>query len=451
MSENYLVVGAGKSGIAAAKLLISKKKNVTVFEGNQDFDEKTFRAVNAELSSVPLVIGEMSDDDIGKFDEAILSPGVPLDSSFSERLKKKGLRISGEVELAFECGKGKLIAITGTNGKTTTTSLTGEIMKLDNSDVRVVGNIGNPYTLEASTETDKTVTVAEISSFQLETADTFHPNVSAILNITPDHLNRHHTMEEYTRVKESITKNQTKEDTVVLNYEDKELRRFGEEIKEKVNVEFFSSKSVLDEGYYIYDGKIVRAHDGKIDTFLAVEELQILGPHNWENAMAAVAMTLSMGVPKRKIIEGLRNFTAVEHRIEYVCTKNGVKYYNDSKGTNPDAAIKAVEAMNGPICLIGGGYDKGNSYDEWVNSFKKRVKMVALIGQTKTKIAECLKSHGFMNFELCDTLEEAIDACTENAVPGDNVLLSPACASWDMFKNYEVRGQIFKEYVKTKI
>jgi UDP-N-acetylmuramoylalanine--D-glutamate ligase len=451
MSENYLVVGAGKSGVAAAELLLDMKKNVTIFEANKDFDEKTFRAVNGSLDKVPLVIGEMSDDDMKKFDEAVLSPGVPLDSSFSERLKAAGARITGEVELAFECGKGKLVAITGTNGKTTTTSLTGEIMKLDNEDVRVVGNIGNPYTKEAATETEKTVTVAEISSFQLETTDKFHPNVAAILNITPDHLNRHHTMEEYIRVKELITQNQTESDTLVLNYEDKVLRAFGEKMMGKRKVVFFSSKTELSEGFFIKDGKIVKAHDGKIESYLAVEELQILGPHNWENAMAAIAMTEAMGVPKRKIIEGLRNFTAVEHRIEYVCTKNGVKYYNDSKGTNPDAAIKAVEAMNGPICLIGGGYDKGNSYDEWVNSFNKRVKMIALIGQTKNKIAECCQRHGFMNFELCDTLEEAIDACTENAVPGDNVLLSPACASWDMFKNYEIRGQIFKEYVKSKI
>lgn len=450
MSENYLVVGAGKSGIAASELLLNMKKSVTIFEANQDFDEKTFRTVNEPLKEIPLVLSEMDDSQMKKFDEAVLSPGVPLDSSFAERLKKNGVRISGEVELAYEYGKGKLIAITGTNGKTTTTSLTGEIMKLDNDDVRVVGNIGNPYTKEASSETEKTVTVAEISSFQLETTDKFHPNVAAILNITPDHLNRHHTMEEYIRVKESITKNQTKDDTIVLNYEDEELRRFGESLIDKERVVFFSSKTVLKNGFFVEDGKIKKGKDGKKEDYIAVEELQILGPHNWENAMAAIAMCEAMGVPKRKIIEGLRNFTAVEHRIEYVCTKNGVKFYNDSKGTNPDAAIKAIEAMNGQICLIGGGYDKGNSFDEWVNSFKKRVKMVALIGQTKDKIAECCQRHGFLNFEICDTLEEAIDACIENASPGDNILLSPACASWDMFKNYEIRGKIFKEYVKSK-
>jgi UDP-N-acetylmuramoylalanine--D-glutamate ligase len=313
--------------------------------------------------------------------------------------------------------------------------------------VKVVGNIGIPYTSLADSMTDETVTVAEISSFQLETAHAFHPQVSAILNITPDHLNRHHTMECYTETKESITKNQSAPDICVLNYDDEELRRFGDSIKSKVKVIFFSSSEKLSEGYYLDGGEIVGTFSGKTTRIINVNELNILGTHNYENAMAATAIAVGMGVPYDSIKESLKAFKAVEHRIEYVTTKRGVTFYNDSKGTNPDAAIKGIGAMNRPTFLIGGGYDKDSQYDEWIESFNGKVKKLVLIGQTREKIAECAKKHGFCDVVLCDSLEEAIDICYDNASDGDAVLLSPACASWGMFANYEERGRIFKEYV----
>ena len=294
--------------------------------------------------------------------------------------------------------------------------------------------------------TGETVTVAEISSFQLETIDTFKSHVSAILNITPDHLNRHHTMENYIRAKEDITKNQTADDYCVLNYEDEVLRDFAAKCPAKVI--FFSSRSELSEGFYLDGDIIIYAHDGVRDEVIDVNELNLLGKHNFENVMAACAMSISFGVPMDKIVEVLKVFKAVEHRIEYVTEKRGVRFYNDSKGTNPDAAIQGIRAMNRPTLLIGGGYDKQSEYDEWIEAFDGKVKELVLIGQTADKIEECAHRHGFMNTVKKDTFEDAVNYCYEHAVSGDAVLLSPACASWGMFPNYEERGRIFKEIVK---
>ncbi len=444
--QKILVAGTGISGIAATKLLLEKHADVTLYDGNKELDVNSLYEKNPFLKNVPLILGELQEEQMKAFSIAVLSPGVPTDLPMVNAMRNLGIAIWGEIELAYSLGKGRVIAITGTNGKTTTTALTGEIMKNYFPDVKVVGNIGIPYTSVASDTTDETVTVAEISSFQLETIHTFAPKVSAILNITPDHLNRHHTMECYIRTKEDITKFQSKEDFCVLNYEDEVLRKFAEECP--ATVVFFSSKTTLAEGFYL-DGKEIRyAHDGRDDLIIHVDELNLLGRHNYENVMAACAIAVSFGVPTDKIIEVLKRFVAVEHRIEYVTEKRGVTYYNDSKGTNPDAAIQGICAMNRPTYLIGGGYDKQSEYDEWIESFDGKVKALVLIGQTAEKIEACAHAHGFMNTVRCATFEEAIDYCYQNAVSGDAVLLSPACASWGMFKNYEERGRIFKEYVR---
>lgn len=449
MSEKYLIVGLGKSGVAAAGLLQQEKKDFVLFDSS-NIDAVEFLEKNPSLKGVPFYTEMLPEEVFSQITTAVLSPGVPTDIPFVLELKKRGIALSGEVELAYHFSKGEIAAITGTNGKTTTTSLTGEILKDYYDDVRVVGNIGIPFTQEAFTTTDETRIAAEISSFQLETIDTFHPKASAILNITPDHLNRHHTMENYIAAKESITKNQTAGDTVVLNYEDEVLRKFGFELSKKDNaprVVYFTSKRTLENGYFYEDGAIYKATDGQTEKVIETKDLKILGLHNYENVMAAVALTESLGVPMVNIRETLVRFTAVEHRIEYVCEKRGVKFYNDSKGTNPDAAIKAVGAMPGPTILIGGGYDKQNTYDEWVESFKGKVKKLVLIGVTAKAIAACCDKHGFKDYEFADTLEHAIDKCYAAAEAGDSILLSPACASWDMFPNYEVRGKIFKDCV----
>ena len=444
--KRVLVVGSGKSGVAAAELLRKKGITFVLFDGNKDLDVTALIEKNPVFAGAEILLGELAPEDMARIDLVVLSPGVPTDLPMVNELRNRQIPIWGEIELAYHFAKGRIIAITGTNGKTTTTSLVGEIMANYFDDVKVVGNIGIPYTSVAADTTEDTVTVAEISSFQLETIVDFHPNVSAILNLTPDHLNRHHTIECYIETKESITKNQTAGDTCVLNYEDEVLRRFGETLQTKGV--FFSSKRRLEKGLYL-DGEDIFYADGTTDTkVINVNELNILGKHNYENVMAAVGMSVSFGVPMDKIVEVLKRFQAVEHRIEYVTEKRGVKFYNDSKGTNPDAAIQGIRAMNRPTLLIGGGYDKQSEYDEWIESFDGKVKKLVLIGQTKEKIAECAKKHGFEDVILCDTFEEAIDTCYANAVSGDAVLLSPACASWGMFANYEERGRIFKEYVR---
>lgn len=446
MSQKVLVAGTGISGIAAAKLLLSKGGEVVLYDGNENLDEEKIKKNFDEDAKVTVVLGELKRTDLLGVELSIISPGIPMDAPFVAVLDEAGVPIWGEIQLAFHCAKGKLAAITGTNGKTTTTALTGEIMKSFYETVFVVGNIGDPYTAHAMETTDESVTVAEVSSFQLETIMDFRPNVSAILNITPDHLDRHKTMECYIEVKESITKNQKEEDTCILNYDDPILREFGESLK--INVVYFSSRQTLKKGYYMDDGRIIYNDGTKVTEIVDTRDLKLLGRHNHENVMAAVAIGMSMGVPLEKIQEVIKNFEAVEHRIEFVSERFGVKYYNDSKGTNPDAAMQAIKAMPGPTLLIAGGYDKHSEFDEWIESFDGKVRYLVLIGQTRDKIAECAKRHGFTDIMYAEDLLEAVQVCASYANPGDNILLSPACASWGQFKNYEERGRKFKEYVR---
>ena len=445
-NKRALVVGTGKSGVAAVNLLNHVGAQVTLLEGNASLSSEEIMKRFPKEAEFDLIIGELPEQKMNSIDFVILSPGVPTDLPFVVKLQENNIPVWGEIELAYLCGKGKLFAITGTNGKTTTTALTGEIMKTYFKSVFVVGNIGLPYTEYAAEMKDESVTVAEVSSFQLETIHKFCPQVSAILNITPDHLNRHHTMECYIRTKEAITTNQTNDEVCVLNYEDEVLRAFGESAP--VHVVWFSSARKLAEGFYLDGEEIFYAHDGNTEMVINVNDLNLLGRHNYENVMAATAMSVNFGVPMEKIVEVLKRFQAVEHRIEYVTEKRGVRFYNDSKGTNPDAAIQGIRAMNRPTLLIGGGYDKQSTYDEWIDAFDGKVKKLVLIGQTAEKIEVCAHKHGFMDTVRCETFEEAIRYCYDHAVSGDAVLLSPACASWGMFPNYEERGRIFKEIVR---
>lgn len=440
-----LVAGCGVSGIAAAQLLYKVGAKPVLFDTNEALKEEEVRARLTDDCKVLIAIGKVDDEIEDKLELVVLSPGIAVDADFVDAFREKGLPIWGEIELAYQFAKGGLVAITGTNGKTTTTALVGEIMQAYYDSVFVVGNIGNAYTKEALKTVEESVTVAEISSFQLETVYDFHPHVTAILNITPDHLNRHHTMENYVAVKESVAKNQTKSDYCILNYEDDYTRDFGTRCN--ASVVWFSSKNKLKEGFYLEKDTIYRADGKQSYELLKMQETNLLGDHNAENIMAAIAMCDAYGVPMDIILSAVKRFKAVEHRIEFVATKNGVDYYNDSKGTNPDAAIKGIKAMNRPTVLIGGGYDKDSTYDEWIESFDGKVKRLVLIGQTKEKIAECARKHGFTDITMADTFEEAMDICIKESAPGDAVLLSPACASWGMFPNYEVRGQRFKEIV----
>ena len=448
-NKKVLVVGTGKSGVAAVRLLNKSGAEVIVLEGNTSFSTEEIISRFPKDAEFDLIIGELPEQKMNNIDFVILSPGVPTDLPFVVKLQEKNIPVWGEIELAYLCGAGKLFAITGTNGKTTTTALTGEIMKTYFKDVYVVGNIGYPYTEYAAQMTEKSVTVAEVSSFQLETINKFHPQISAILNITPDHLNRHHTMECYVEAKARIAKNQNKDEICVLNYEDEYLKKIAKDIPAKIF--WFSSEHELKEGIWLDGEKIMYCDGEKQEPVMVctIHDMKLLGKHNYENVMAAVAIAMHVGVPIDCIRKAVKEFNAVEHRIEYVREVNGVKYYNDSKGTNPDAAIKAVEAMVRPTIVIGGGYDKDSSYDEWIASFGDKVKALVLLGQTKDKIAAAAKKVGFANIIMTESLEEAVKVSSEQAKSGDAVLLSPACASWGMFKNFEERGDLFKQYVNS--
>ncbi len=460
-SQKVLVAGTGVSGIAAAKLLLDLGGEVVLYDGNETLNENALKEEFEDGQKVSVVLGELKRTDLAGVELCIISPGIPLEAPFVSVIDDAKIPIWGEIQLAYHCAKGRLAAITGTNGKTTTTALAGQILKDYFDQVFVVGNIGIPYTQVALETTGESVTVAEVSSFQLETIMDFHPDVSAILNITPDHLNRHGTMQRYIEMKKSIALNQTREDTIVLNYDDPVLKSFGlgekredeeldpllPEIELKAKVIFFSSRNVLDEGLYLDGDEIIWASEKRRQVVANVHELKLLGRHNYENVMAAVAIGRTLGVPMNSIRRTIREFQAVEHRIEFVGERSGVRYYNDSKGTNPDAAIQAIRAMPGPTLLIAGGYDKQNTFDEWIEAFDGKVKYLVLIGQTRDKIAQCAREHGFTEIMYAEDMQEAVQVCASYANMGDYVLLSPACASWGMFKNYEERGHIFKECV----
>lgn len=445
--KKVLVVGTGLSGTGAAEALYRSGAYPVLFDENKQLDVESVRAKLKPDVTADIFLGELPEEILEDISLAVFSPGVPTDTEFADRFRAKNIPVWGEIELAYRLGAGKVIGITGTNGKTTTTSLVGEIMAAYCSDVNVVGNIGNPYTLTALKSTEDTVTVAEISSFQLETIERFCPEVSAILNITPDHLNRHHTMENYAAVKEYITKNQTADQTCVLNYDNAYTKEIGNRCP--AHVVWFSATHKLTDGFWLDGEEICLTKNGKTDGVMNIHEMNLVGMCNVENVMAAIAITQAMGVPMETILSVVRQFKAVEHRIEFVATKRGVDYYNDSKGTNPDAAIQGIKAMSKPTVLIGGGYDKQSEYDEWIEAFDHKVKCLVLIGQTREKIADCAKEHGIENIILADSFEEAFEICVKQAQSGDAVLLSPACASWGMFPNYEVRGKLFKELVNS--
>lgn len=443
--KKALVCGMARSGIAAAKLLNRLGASVTL-QDMKKREEISADVLALEGEGIVLYTGANPDEIACAQDLIVLSPGIPCDLPFIAAAENAGIEVISEVELAYRLTPCPITAITGTNGKTTTTTLTGEIMKTAYSGTAVVGNIGIPYSEEVERLTEKDWVVAEISSFQMEKAKEFHPHISAVLNITPDHLNRHKTMDVYIAMKERVFAKQTAEDFCILNHGDEACRKMADKTAAKVF--FFDSSETLAEGIYL-DGDAIEVRWGAInETLIHVDELQILGVHNYENVMAAAAMGICAGIALDTIRAVLKGFAGVAHRIEYVATVDGVDYYNDSKGTNVDASIRAVLAMKKPIVLIGGGYDKGSSFDEWTKLFPGRVKHLVLIGVTAPKVRASAEKFGFTAISDCETFEEAVDLCREKAEDGDCVLLSPACASWGMFDNYEQRGDMFKEQVR---
>ena len=444
-NKNILLVGLAKTGISTIKHLNKLGAKVVV---NDIKDKDKLKGILDELSdlnNVEYILG-YHPENVDDIDMAVVSPGVPLDLPFILKLKSKNIEIIGEVELAYRLSQNPMfIGITGTNGKTTTTSLVGEIFKKANIDTYIVGNIGNPVIDTVDTANENSVLVTELSSFQLESIDTFKPHVSAILNFTEDHLNRHHTMEAYMEAKARIFKNQDEKDFCVLNYDDKDVRSLSDNVKAKKI--FFSRKKSLDCGIYLdEDNNIIINIDKKIK-LLNKDELSLPGNHNLENCMAAAAIAYVSNIDIDVIREVLKTFAGVEHRQEFVRNLNGIMFVNDSKATNPDSSIKAIESYNRPIVLIAGGMDKQSSFDEFLDAAKENVYALVLLGETAQKIKECAQNKGFDNITVVKDMKEAVNASYQIAKDGDVVLLSPACASWDMYKSFEVRGIDFKDNV----
>lgn len=445
-NKRVVVAGAGKSGISAARLLLEHGAEVIIFDQNDKLDKMEVLYKLSDYEKAGVVLGKLEDGLLDTIDLMIISPGISVESAFVKEFQNRDIPVWSEIELAYHLAKGRIAAITGTNGKTTTTALVGEICSTYHPDTFTVGNIGIPFTEIAGNTTDDSMIIAEISSFQLETVVRFHPKVSAVLNVTPDHLDRHHTMECYRDTKQKIAMNQNRDEVCVLNYDDEQTRSMKDAIPAKAV--FFSRQSELEEGICLNENQIVIRTGEKEIPVLSMEEMRLLGNHNIENYMAAIAISYYMEVPVEHIRAACMAFKGVEHRIEFVKEVKGVNYYNDSKGTNPDAAIKGIQAMNRPTLLIGGGYDKGVSFDEWIEHFDNKVRYLLLIGQTAEKIAETANRHGFNAVIIEPDLESAVKKCYELAEEGDAVLLSPACASWGQFKNYEQRGDLFKAYVQ---
>ncbi len=443
--KKVLVIGLGNSGKAAVQAMVKLGADVSVQDSKNEGDIDTQLIAFLRDKNVTCYLG-CQPDDMSAFDMLILSPGVSPELGFIKEARAAGAEIIGELEIAYRVGNGNYVAITGTNGKTTTTTLVGEIYKASGRRTYVVGNIGVAVISKALSAESDSWLVTETSSFQLETTRDFRPEISAILNLTPDHMDRHKTMERYGEAKAQIFKNQSEDQYCVINYDDKVCLALADDCKAKVVP--FSRKEELDFGAFVKDGKItVRDEAGKTVEICGADELQIPGSHNLENALAACAIAYFGGIDPQVIAQTLRSFKGVEHRIELCNEIDGIRFVNDSKGTNPDAAIKAIEAMKENIILIAGGYDKNASFDEFVAAFDGRVKALLLIGKTASKIKEAAEKAGFTNSIILKDMESCVREAYRIAEPGDVVLLSPACASWDMYTSFEQRGRHFKSCV----
>lgn len=444
--KKVLVVGMGKSGVAVVQALVKLGAKVYVQDSKhaEDMDSQLIAFLEGKIEK--MYFAEIpSADEI--FDIIVLSPGVPPTTDFVERAKQNGAEIIGELEIAYRVGHGNYVAITGTNGKTTTTTLVGEIFKKSGRKTYVVGNIGVAVISKAMNAEADSWLITETSSFQLETIKEFRPKISAILNITPDHMDRHLTMENYGAAKARVFENQEEGDYFIVNHDDKVLLEYAKHCKATVIP--FSRKEELTLGAFVEGENIVVKNEvGETIVICDKSELQIPGAHNLENALAAVAITYFAGIDPEVISKTLVTFLGVEHRMEFCGEIDGVRYINDSKGTNPDASIKAIEAINGNIILIAGGYDKGSTYEEFIKAFNGKVKTLVLLGKTAEKIKETAGKMGFTNIIMAKDMGECVRAAYKNASPGDTVLLSPACASWDMYTCFEQRGEHFKNCVE---
>ncbi len=440
--KRVLVVGLGKSGVASALFLAERGARVAVS------DAKSHEQLREEIPllldhGISVETGQHGERTFRDQDLIVVSPGVPFDVQQLVHARERGITVIGEVELAARFLKGRIVAITGSNGKTTTTTLAGDILSAGGRQVLVGGNIGTPAITFVDRATDDTWVVLEISSFQLETIQTFHPHIAVVLNVTPDHLDRHHTFENYAAAKARIFENQTVGDFAVLNADSEACIAMAPSAKAPVC--WFSRLKEVTRGAWVRGDEIIWRDDHGERTVMPVGEIMLKGAHNLENVLAAVCVGMLAAVEPAEIRRAVAAFKAVEHRLEFVASVNGVEYYNDSKATNVDATIKALESFPGRIHLILGGKDKGSDYTVLNDLLTQRVKRVYTIGAAAGKIESQIQGTAVVS---AGTLESAVRRASEAAESGDSVLLAPACASFDQFNSYEHRGQVFKELVR---
>ena len=441
-NKRVLVVGLGRSGVASAFFLQEHGAKVTVSDTKAETQLQNEVAALLDRG-VSIEAGRHGERTFRDQDLIVVSPGVPSDQPQLQHARSLGIPVIGEVELAFRFLQGKVVAITGSNGKTTTTSLVGEILSKSGKKTLVGGNIGTPVISLAGKSTPDTLLVLEISSFQLETIEQFCPWIAAILNITPDHLDRHHTFDAYVAAKARIFENQKAGDSGVLNADDPACLALKD--KAKGALYWFSRKQPVENGAFLKGDQVIFRQNGREEPILSRSDIQLRGLHNLENVLAAVTMAMLAGCVPEQVRSAVKEFRAVEHRLELVTSINGVTFYNDSKATNVDATVKALESFPGNIHIILGGKDKGSDYTVMAPLLRERVKRAYLIGAAAEKIASQIQ--GAAPLVRSGTLDRAVRQSFEAASPGDVIVLAPACASFDQFENYEQRGRVFKELV----
>jgi UDP-N-acetylmuramoylalanine--D-glutamate ligase len=440
--KRVLVVGLGKSGVASALFLKQRGARVTISDA-KPFDQFAKEIPLLLDHGVVVETGGHGERTFQEQDLIVVSPGVPVDATPLVQARARGEEVIGEVELAAQYLPGSIVAVTGSNGKTTTTTLIGEITAAGGLPTVVGGNIGTPAISLVEKAGKETIVVLEVSSFQLETIQTFRPKIAVVLNVTPDHLDRHHTFAAYVNAKARIFENQEKGDFAVLNADDPTCVEMAD--RTRAQVVWFSRRKEVKQGAWVSKGRILFQDSAGKREIMLVSEIPLKGAHNVENVLAAVSAGALLGCDPGKIGAAVRSFKAVEHRLEYVAMVRGVEYYNDSKATNVDATIKALESFPANIHLILGGKDKGSDYSVLNDLLKKRVKRVYTIGAAAGKIESQIQGAEIVQ---AGSLESAVQRAAAVAEPGDIVLLAPACASFDQFRNYEHRGKVFKEAVK---
>ena len=439
--KRVLVVGLARTGLVSALFSAAYGAKVTATD-ERPIPEVAEAAEKLRVAGVKLELGGFVPPTFLEQDLIVVSPGVPAKIEPLENARAKGIPVWSEIELAWRFLRGKLVAITGSNGKTTTTSLVAHILKTSNVHTLIGGNIGTPLLALVETSVDTSVTVAEISSFQLETIDSFRPEIGVLLNLTPDHLDRHITFEEYAGAKMRMFENQLEKDIALLNADDPEVTK---RMPAKPKIFWFSRQKRVATGAFLRDDQIIFRHEGSEVELARLADIQLRGQHNVENVLASCAAAYLAGAVPAAIAAGVKSFRGVEHRLEFVAELSGVQYYNDSKATNVDAAVKAVEAFPGPLVVILGGRDKGSPYAPLRELLHERARLALLIGESAEKIAADLGDA--VAFENAGTLQQALHIAARHVQPGDTVLLAPACSSFDQFENYEHRGRVFKELV----